>query len=360
MYENITFETVLNKLISKAKEINSSIDFREGSVMYMTLAPVAMEIVEMYIECNNIMNETFADTASREYLIKRAAERGITPAPATQAVLKAVFTPETLTVPEGARFSLENWNYRVVEKITAGQYRVICEEYGEEGNKHFGQLIPIQYIAGLETAELVEVLINGEDEEDTESLRKRYFQSLEAESFGGNKNDYKTKVALINGVGGVKVYSGTEWNGGGTVKVVITDSAFEMPTSTLIDEVQTMLDPVANQGEGIGIAPIGHFVTVVGVNEQTVNVSSRLTFMAGYTWDDVKDEARTVIEDYFKSMNEIWAEQNHLMVRISQIETRLLGIVGIADISGTKLNGVEENCLIAKDSIVKLGEINAE
>ena len=358
MYENMTYETILDRLIQRAKAINPSLDYREGSVMHMTLAPVAMEIMGMYIECNTIMNETFADTASREYLIRRAAERGIIPTTATQAILLAETTPASLDVPIGSRFSLEKLNYQITEKIADGQYKVICETAGEEGNVHFGTLIPIQYIDGLEHAELVEVLINGEDDEDTESIRKRYFQSLEAESYGGNKIDYKTKVGLINGVGGVKVYSGTEWNGGGSVKIVITDSNFNKPSTTLIETVQTLIDPITNQGEGIGIAPIGHFVTVVGVNEQSINIASRLTYQAGYAWEDVKTGVEEILNEYFSDLNSIWEDSSNIVVRISQVETRLLNVTGIIDVTGTTINGIEQNCLIQKDCIVKLGEVN--
>ncbi len=59
-----------------------------------------------------------------------------------------------------------------------------------------GQLIPIEYIDGLETAELTEILINGEDEESEDSLRQRYYDSLNSQSFGGI---YKTiRMKLIN------------------------------------------------------------------------------------------------------------------------------------------------------------------
>ena len=358
MFEGMTYELILDRLIQRAKAANPSIDFREGSVMYMTLAPVAMEIMNMYIECNTIMNETFADTASRDYLIKRAAERGVTPTAATQAILKAVFTPTSLEIPLGSRFSLETLNYYVTEKIADGQYKVACETYGEEGNEHFGTLIPIQYIHRLETAELVEVLINGEDEEDTEHLRKRYFQSLEAEAFGGNKMDYKNKIGLINGVGGVKVYSGTEWNGGGTVKVVITDSAFGKPTSTLIETVQTLIDPITNHGEGIGLAPIGHFVTVVGVNEQPINIASKMTYQTGYDWDVVQTEVTNALNTYLNELNETWEDEKNLIVRISQIETRILAVTGVVDVTDTTINGAEENFTVDKGSIVKLGEVN--
>ena len=230
MYENISFESLMERAIARVQEQNSNIDVREGSIIYNALAPAIYEIMGMYIEIDRIMNETFADTASREYLIKRAAERGIIPQQATKAVLKGIFTPSSLEISIGSRFSLENLNYKVIEKIGDGQYQLECENYGEEGNLHFGQLIPIDYIVGLETSELTELLIPGENEEDTESIRKRYYQSLEAESYGGNKTDYKIKVGLIKGVGGVKVYSGHEWNGGGTVKIVITDSNFYIPS----------------------------------------------------------------------------------------------------------------------------------
>lgn len=250
---------------------------------------------------------------------------------------------------------MENLNYKVIEKITDGEYQLQCETLGVEGNNHFGTLIPIEYIDGLQSAELTELLIPGEDEEDTESLRTRYYQSLEAESYGGNKMDYKTKVRLINGVGGVKVYSGHEWNGGGTVKVVITDSNYEKPHETLIQTVQEEVDPVASPGEGIGIAPIGHIVTIAGVNETSIDISLLATLQPGYEWENVQSQVESVIDEYLASLNKDWENQDNIVVRISQIETRVLAIPVVVDITGTKINGVEENYTADKNAIVKRG-----
>lgn len=69
----------------------------------------------------------------------------------------------------------------------------------------------------------------------------------------------------IEGVGGVKVYP--VWNGGGTVKIVFSDSKFNVPSKKLIGKVK-VLDPVANQQKGYGLAPIGHLVTVEGVKKR--------------------------------------------------------------------------------------------
>ena len=63
----------------------------------------------------------------------------------------------------------------------------------------------IDYVEGLGAARLADILINGEDEESDEDLLDRYMDSLQAQAYGGNKADYKTKVELLQGVGAVKV-----------------------------------------------------------------------------------------------------------------------------------------------------------
>lgn len=117
MYENMSVEVILERMIDRVVEQDNTLDTREGSIIYNALAPAAVELMGMYIEAQRIMDETFADTASREYLIKRCKERGISPQPATNAILKGVFEPSTLEIPIGSRYSLENLNYVVIEKL---------------------------------------------------------------------------------------------------------------------------------------------------------------------------------------------------------------------------------------------------
>lgn len=349
MYESMTFEVILQRMLDR---VSNQHDKREGSVIYDALAPAAVELQLMYIEFDIILNETFADTASRDYLIKRAAERGVTPHPSSNAILKGVFN---INVPIGSRFSLDNLNYVVTEQIDNFQFRLMCETPGEVGNHNVGTLIPIDYINGLTSAELTELLIPGEDEESTESLRTRYFSTLDSQAFGGNIADYKEKVTQIQGVGGVKVYP--VWNGGGTVKLVIVNSQYQKPSNELIDDVQTIVDPIPNQGDGVGIAPIGHVVTVEGVTEETVNVATNIAYQEGWTWEDIEPYVQTAIDDYFLELNQIWSQNENLVVRISQIETRLLNLTGVIDISGTSINGLEENLLLDANSIPIRGDV---
>jgi uncharacterized phage protein gp47/JayE len=306
----------------------------------------------MYIELDEILNETFADTASREFLIRRCAERGISAEPATRAVRKGTFN---IDVPIGSRFTLERLYFITTEKISDRNFKLICETPGSVGNFDSGTLLPVEYMAGLETALLTDVLIPGDDEETTEHLRSRYFRNFHSQAFGGNVADYIAKVSKLPGVGGCKVYPA--WNGAGTVKVVIIDSQYHKPTDTLVEESQMAIDPDQNHGEGMGFAPIGHVVTVVPVDEAVIDVVLDVTYQTGWNWAAIKPHIEAVIDNYYSELSTQWAAGEALVVRISQIEARLLGLTGILDITGTMLNDAAQNIALGADCIPIRGEL---
>ena len=96
MYEAQTYEAILSRMLQKALSINGNLDTREGSLVWCGDAPAAVELQNLYIALDTVLNETFADTATRPYLILRAAERGLKPQPASPAVLQLSITPTTL------------------------------------------------------------------------------------------------------------------------------------------------------------------------------------------------------------------------------------------------------------------------
>lgn len=357
LYESETEEKIRNRMLAR---VNSKYDKREGSIIYDGVAPTALEFQNTYINIDAAMNETFVDTASRPNLIKKCSERGITPKEASYAIVKGSFTPISIEIPIGTRFSHEDYNYVITEKIEKGLYYLQCETIGSEVNGLIGQLIPIDYVDGLKTAEIIEVSILGEDEEETEVLRARYKSSLQAEAFGGNLRDYKDKILSIQGVGGVKLYRASQWNGGGTVKAVIINSDYGIPTFDLVDQVQTKVDPETNQGEGNGVAPIGHFVSVVAAYNTVINIETTLTYNDNNSWGTVKAKVEAVIDEYFKELNKSWQDLSQITVRLAQLESRILGVEGIIDIKGTKINGKEENLAVDKDSLVSRGTINGQ
>lgn len=347
MFELMTFENIIKRMLDSVPD---TLDKREGSIIYNALAPVAIELSETYIAMDELLDQTFVDTASYYYLEKRCKERGITPLEATNTIAKGVFN---IDIPLDSRFNLGEYNYTVTERVSKGIYKMKCETVGPIFE--LGQLIPIEYIDGLETAELTEILINGEDEESEDSLRQRYYDSLNSQSFGGNIQNYKDEVNKLPDVGGVKVYP--VWSGGGTVKLVIINSNFKVPSTDLVNLVQEEIDPIGRKGEGIGLAPIGHQVTVEGVTSTIINISAEITYKSGYTWENIKSIAEEAIDDYMNELNISWEDEENLIVRISQIETRLLSIDGVLDITNTMINSVASNFNVDKDSIVLRGEV---
>ena len=321
MYEAITYEKLVSEMLDTAlAQTSTRLDTREGSMLWYGVAPAAVEIQNLYIQLDWILDQSFADTAARTYLIRRAAERGLSPYPATPSVIRAEFTPAELEVALGSRFSMGLLNFIVTEKESAGVYQLTCETPGSGGNLLGEALLPIEYIPGLKTAKATELLIPGDDEEETEHFRARYIASLRSQSYGGNIVQYKEWLETIDGTGGCKVYP--VWNGGGTVKVVVIDSTYKHPSEELIELVQTTLDPIPNQGQGIGLAPIGHTVTVEGVAESTINVTTQLTLAEGFEWDGIKSDAEATIDEYFTTLAADWANSDTpLTVRISQIKS---------------------------------------
>lgn len=351
MYEEITYEEILDRMLDRVPE---NMDKREGSIIYDALAPAAVELQLMYIEFDVILKETFSDTASREYLIRRAAERGITPQPATYAFLKAKTVPSNLQIPLDSRFSLNDLNYYVVEKISDGEYKMQCETIGKIGNNYFGDMIPIDYIQGLESIELTNLLIPGEDEEDTEVFRNRYFDSFDTKAYGGNVDDYLNKTNSIPGVGSTKVTP--VWNGGGTVLLTILNSEYGKASDTLIQTVQEEIDPTQD-GSGIGIAPIGHIVTVETASEVAVNVSASITFEEGYSWTGQKTAIEEAVKGYLLEIRKEWVNQSVSVVRIAQIESRIMTLKGVLDIANTKINDSESNLMLTKYQIPVFGGV---
>lgn len=400
MYETENYDAILQRMLDRVSE---SYDKRPSSVIYDTHSATAVELQILYIELESLIQNSYGDTAAREFLILLCNDRGITPEPATKAILKGEFTPTNIDVT-GQRFNAGDVSYVVTEKIAPGQYQLSCESAGNVGNQYLGDMIPVEYIQGLQTAKLTEILIPGEEEEDTEVLRKRYFDSFNERAFGGNKADYLTKIRSIDGVGNCKITR--VWNGdirpadmipgtkvsawyrsvigtvdaevatwlssvymaasgkkltvGGTVLVTVVNSLdFGEASSTLLSVVQNEIDPPEYAGEGEGLAPIGHVVTVRSAQPLAIYVTANIVYDEGYSWNNLKTDIMAVVESYLLELRQGWADNNNgLIVRISRVESHILAVKGVADVRDTKLNGSADNITLGKFQIPVLGGVN--
>lgn len=353
--EDMTFDAIMQRMLDRVPD---DLDKREGSVIWDALAPAALEFETAALALEYIFLQSFADTADREALVLRARERGMEPEPATQAVLKGEFTPTDVDV-SGKRFNISALNYVVGDAIEgeAGCYQMICETPGADGHKILGTMIPIDYVEGLESATATEILIPGEDEEDTEDFRERYLNDFNPMRFGGNIAQYIDWVNAIDGVGGSRVQRRVA----GERKVIVTiiNSEYSKASSTLVETVQNSLDP-HEDGRGDGIAPIGHEVSVVAADNETINISINVDFDTGYSWSNMATAIEGAIQGYLLELRTAWKNYSsgtNTTVRISQIENKILALTGVVDVSGTKINSVAANYSVTDNKIPVLGVI---
>lgn len=340
MYEDQTFDEIMERMLQRVPD---DFDKREGSIIYDALAPAAVELSAAYSELDNTIANTFAKTCNREFLLQYAEERGIAPKEATPAVLKLNTSPSYVDIPLESVFTIGNFNYSITAKEQDGVYEATCETPGAEGGNITADMtpIPVVEIDDLEEVVIDGVLVNGSDEEDTESLRKRYIETLKPYAFAGNKADYTAKVMGINGVGGVKVFrAGDIIEGailGGMVYIYILDNEFNIASDELITKVQKIIDP--NPGTGEGLAPIGHTVLIRTCKYTNIDISVRLTLKSqSANTDDYYDSISSMIQGYFKELNKTWADTEALIVRRSKLEDAILSLDYITDCNITNLS----------------------
>lgn len=362
MFKEYTFEYLMKRALSY---VSKDFDKRQGSVIYDALAPFCAELAQVYIALDTFLNETFADTASRKYLIMRAAERGLSPKEATYAVVIAEMTGDFI-LTKGARFNCDELNYYYIgEQDENGRYKLKCETAGTDGNLTYGTLIPIDNIKGLETAEIVGIEVSARNEETTEDFRKRYFESFESQAFGGNRKDYYEKMKKLNddeeiynngGIGGVKLYRTP--NGGGTVDVVFTNNSDSKPSDTLLELVQTAVDPMINGGDGMGFAPIGHSVTVKGVSETVIDFDLKVELETDYVVDDIKNSVENILDDYLKELRSGWENNDNIIVYRFVSGSRVLSVGGIKNVESISLNNSAADIVLDKNNIPVRGRVN--
>lgn len=352
-YEEHTADFLLERMLSR---IPDEFDKREGGMIYDALAPAAIELGIMYLELDWILQNIYGDTADREGLIDIAKDRALAPFPATAAIVKGEFDIE---IEIGTRFNFDDLNFVVVEFIEEKNakfyYEMKCEDTGTKGNIPYGKLVPIDVVFGLVHAFIVQVLRPGENEEATEDFRSRYARNINSNAYGGNVDDYKDKVWAIEGVGGAKVYP--VWNGGGTVKIVFTDSNHEAPNSEMITRVQEIIDPVLEGQKGYGTAPIGHLVTVEGAINRNLDISFTVSTGDGNPIAGLSDKIKTALEPYFKTLRKEWENNKATTVRLSRMESLILDIDGVVDVTSSKITGFSANGVLEENQVPFLNAV---
>ena len=376
--EIYTYEYLLSKALAR---ISDAYDKRQGAIMWDAVAPHDYQLAEFYMQLREVYKNTFADSAEGEYLDLRAKEQGMTRYAATYALKKGEFYDEEdnpMTIPLGARFttvsSTKPVNYYVESEYlqdgvaVPGTYTLRCELAGTEGNDYIGELINITFISGIARAEMSTLLEPARDMETDEELRIRYYLRLKQKPFGGNVAQYDEEVKALPGVGELQIYP--VWNGGGTVKLSVIDPEYNPISAEYIETLDKLIDPEnveGDKGTGLGMAPIGHKVTVTTPDKVSINISARVTLTSGYSIGQVEQPIKDAIEEYLLQLRKEWGladELNNyfLAVYVARINMVILSVPGIANVTDITINDNAQDLTLTQNATTQrlpvLGEVS--
>jgi len=353
MFDNKTFDEIMNEMMS-----NFGADVRtdEGSLAYNACAKQAEQLEEIYGDMDLLSDNLLADTMDLEHLIMYGAERGVNYKFATKPNVRGVFLQE---IPLDTEFVLSDYTYKVIDTLSDGEYnyKLECETEGTAANATLGDLEPVDYIEDYQGGQVTEVLVPGVDDEDEEIYRLRVIKSFKMVAFGGNKADYREYIDKIAGVGGCKPMRRQE--GETNIIIYIINDSYLVPDAELLAEVQKLVDPETSHGEGDGMAPICHTVAITAVDAVTVNVETTVTLDEGYQLADVEQAISDVISNYLSGLRQMWEDQekDSTVIRVANIDARILGVTGVIDVANTTINGEASNLTIDYKSIPLKGQV---
>lgn len=364
--QKYTYEYILTEALSKVPD---NVDKREGSIIRDALSPCCYEAAKHILYLADIIEQTYIETANGLWLDGRVIEGGITRDPATYAKKLGVFKTqldEPCQISIGQSFSTVGdtiLNYTAVQvyanedgDVVPGSYIMQCNTVGSVGNSYIGRIVPNDYIEKLASAEITTLLYPGEEEESDDSLRERFLANLMKTAFGGNIAQYRQWAKEIPGIGGVQVYP--VWAGGGTVKLSIIDTDYNSCSSEFCQTILEKFDPENSGGEtglGLGIAPIGHKVTVSTPLPRTINVSGKITLLPGYKLETLLPQIKLALEEYFLSLRQAWEnsddENNYsVIVYLGRINFAILNVKGVSSAYELQLNGTDTDIRLTETS----------
>jgi uncharacterized phage protein gp47/JayE len=358
-----SFEKIMNRML--ANERLNNVDKRVGSIAYDSIAPCAMELAEVYVKLDILEEQTYLLSATGLNLDKKVYDYGVVRNEATVAQRIGKFqkykTDENgefildsngdkilvdMEIPIDSRFVVpedSETTFIYIGKID-GNDVLECEQTGTKGNQHIGIILPLTPIKDMITSEIISTYKFGEDKETDTDLRNRTLEIINTEAFGGNISDYIEKTNSIDGVGNTKVFPAWQFNG--SVLLSIVDPQFNPVTEEFIKNIKEQLDPEENTGQGVGIAPIGHYVTVTTPVKNEVSVSLSVELEAEVTISQVQEQIETEINKYFESVRKEFGQNKILAIYRARVIDSVLNVKEVLNVTNVLLNNLDEDVVL--------------
>lgn len=349
---DITVDSIHNDMLS---QISDDYQKSEGFPTWDLERGMAFGLYQLWLKAKQIEAQLNVDNLTGKDLERFIDQRkGLSRNEATYATvtMKVVTGSGTINAgdlfatPEDLRFAADETTVVTADST----FTVHCLTPGEVGNVPANTIteMPVT-ITGIAEVTNPAAAEGGYEEETDVALRQRYYEALREPATSGNIYHYKHWAKDVSGVGNVKVFP--LWQGDNTVQVVIIDTDAQVPSQTLVDEVQAFIDP-NSAGTGEGEAPVGAYCTVTAATALSINVTADLILTGSRDLPSIQADAEEGITAYLKS---IAFESDY--VSAAKIGDILLNINGVSDYDSLTVNGVTSRVNIGPKEVAIMGTV---
>lgn len=268
-----TLRTIRDRIAADLRaELPDEASQLRRSYLYVLATVLSGVVWLLYLYLDWIARQTLVDTASTDNLERHAAVWGLTPTYATVATGSVTFTGTNGTaIPAGTvvqRLDGVRYTTDAEGTISSGTatVAVTAEEAGADGNADDATAVYlVTAISGIDTEAAIDGdILDGADDESSDSLRARVLERIRTPPQGGAEADYIAWAQAASGavenvwpIGGrpgpgkVTLYFGVTWDG--------SDPSSVLPSSGQVATVLAYLEariPVGVSGLTVA-APAG-------------------------------------------------------------------------------------------------------
>lgn len=353
---NITEDVLIEQFFDIGNYLN--VDTRQGSIFWdASMASIIR--TSMFLDQLKMVKEIISIyTCTGDILDERLMERGLkrNPENPTSAVYYVNFVG---SIPDmGAKMSVEDYMFTLGQD-EEGRYIIASDDLGTAMNNLASgmMVIPDLDVDGLISATLGELAVPADDPESDESARERLINRISGPDGNGNKSQMRTWCESVEGIGSARIIP--LWNGPNTVKGVLVSTKGEVPSQTVVDNVQKYIDPGCT-GMGEGAANIGQFFTAVAAESLKIDVSVSVTKKAEVTTTTIQEEFKKLLQKYFCEMALAEYSEGGMAIRYVRVGSILQSIEQVIDYDNLKLNGAPANVSFTIMQIPILGEVTVD
>ena len=327
-YNQETYEAIRDRMLNR---MPNDIDKREGSFVSNMVSPVGVEFAKYYMELDNILSIMFLEDATNEYLDKKVYDFGAERKLGTIAKGVVKITGENGThIPSGSELvSQSGLSFFTTEDAWVDEGEAIvtvnAADVGIEYNIIQNSIDKfVDNLYGVKSVVNEGGFSEGTNSETDEELRERFFEKIRRPATSGNIYHYEQWAKEVDGINQV-IKVKPLWNGPGTVKVIVAND-----NNIVSDEIVQKCQEHINS-----VRPIGADVTVITPKALDITITANIYMEEGYSSTVAKIEFEDNLKSYLMGCDGT--------IVYTRIASCLGSVIGIADYSDLRINGVTTN-----------------